>query len=660
MNLYCGRPESSQIPSDPSNVVSFYAIGISGGIRVVMRMPPTNPEAVAYTILYSAAVNQFDSAIEIAKVRGEEYYDWFEMPTKRYYWIEQVSINGTHEERLGPVSATSIDPSLLTIEHISKRIHEGLLATSLREEIDRIDILATSISKEALLRASELGTLTQIIRDVQESYGDNIARFNERLTVLATDQESIVENVQTLLAEFMGEDGPVTAAIQEVSFVFASETLALSERSTQLESVFEDKDGNIEWAALQQQLSKTKVDKINNTIENSWMVKLQSQRPGLPPLIGGFGMVNDGLNVEAGFDVDTFWVGRANGAQIYPFIIDGSNIFFNGRVAFSNITGPDKPEAGATRNENLGSWSASTLYTKGDVVSFGGNSWVAKHDHTSTTGNRPPVNSTDLSSTWLLNAAKGDKGEKGDKGDQGPQGSQGLPGSSGSDGSSGAATTTVYKRATSVTTPPAGTSNPPSGWYSSVPNDSDLPVWECVGNHPGNGQWVWQPPSVSATFWTKPNSTYIDGSKIFTGEAYVDTLEIKGRAITIHEYAETYETQLLTHVPEDGPWETFISKAIVHPGYNQGAVGVIIIVNFAAVGHGHTDIDCRVVRSGWEPTRTKFSVTSNMTNSYVAYFFDPDPPVDPTYRVQFRVNDITGSDSGTIWHTKAVFMSGKR
>ena len=52
MSLYCGRPESSQIPSDPSNVVSFYAVGISGGIRVVMRMPPTNPEAVAYTILY--------------------------------------------------------------------------------------------------------------------------------------------------------------------------------------------------------------------------------------------------------------------------------------------------------------------------------------------------------------------------------------------------------------------------------------------------------------------------------------------------------------------------------------------------------------------------------------------------------------------------------
>lgn len=331
---------------------------------------------------------------------------------------------------------------------------------------------------------------------------------------------------------------------------------------------------------------------------------------------------------------------------VSPFTIDtsGSNpeIKFNGAVSFSNITGPDKPDANATRNEGRGFWTVSTSYYKGDIVSSDGNSWAAKIDHSSNPSNKPPSTSAGSSDTWVLFASKG------------------ADGADGTSGTSGAATTTVYKRATSVTTPSAGTSNPPSGWDSSVPNDSDLPVWECVGNHPGDGMWVWQPPSVSATFWTKPSSTYIDGNKIFTGDAYVDTLQIKGHAITINEYVETYESQLLTHVPEDGPWTTFVSKALVHPGYSQGAAGVIVIINFAAVGHGHTDVDCRVVRSGWEPTRLKFSVTSNMTNSYVAYFFDPNPPVDPTYRVQFRVNDITGSDSGTIWHTKAVFMSGKR
>ena len=38
--------------------------------------------------------------------------------------------------------------------------------------------------------------------------------------------------------------------------------------------------------------------------------------------------------------------------------------------------------------------------------------------------------------------------------------------------------------------------------------------------------------------WVRPSSTLIDGSKIFTGDAYVDTLEIKGNAVTVPVFAE--------------------------------------------------------------------------------------------------------------------------
>ncbi|MBS3668021.1 phage tail tip fiber protein [Vreelandella boliviensis] len=39
--------------------------------------------------------------------------------------------------------------------------------------------------------------------------------------------------------------------------------------------------------------------------------------------------------------------------------------------------------------------------------------------------------------------------------------------------------------------------------------------------------------------WVRPSSTRIDGNKIFTGDAYVDTLQIKGQAITIPSSAFT-------------------------------------------------------------------------------------------------------------------------
>jgi len=35
--------------------------------------------------------------------------------------------------------------------------------------------------------------------------------------------------------------------------------------------------------------------------------------------------------------------------------------------------------------------------------------------------------------------------------------------------------------------------------------------------------------------WTRPGQTLIDGNKIFTGDAYVDTLQLKGEAVTILE-----------------------------------------------------------------------------------------------------------------------------
>ena len=71
-------------------------------------------------------------------------------------------------------------------------------------------------------------------------------------------------------------------------------------------------------------------------------------------------------------------------------------------VSFSNVTGPDKPDANATRNESRGFWAVDTSYYKGDVVSSDGNSWVAKVDHWSNLWNKPPGTSTGSSDTWVF------------------------------------------------------------------------------------------------------------------------------------------------------------------------------------------------------------------------------------------------------------------
>jgi hypothetical protein len=46
-------------------------------------------------------------------------------------------------------------------------------------------------------------------------------------------------------------------------------------------------------------------------------------------LVGGFGVYNNGTTVEAGFDVDTFWIGKTNANKRKPFIIDNDVVYID-------------------------------------------------------------------------------------------------------------------------------------------------------------------------------------------------------------------------------------------------------------------------------------------------------------------------------------------
>ncbi|CBV42517.1 hypothetical protein [Halomonas elongata] len=59
-------------------------------------------------------------------------------------------------------------------------------------------------------------------------------------------------------------------------------------------------------------------------LETMYVAKLQANG-----LIGGFGIYNDGETVEAGFDVDRFWLGRTNKNKVKPFIMDDDIVYLD-------------------------------------------------------------------------------------------------------------------------------------------------------------------------------------------------------------------------------------------------------------------------------------------------------------------------------------------
>jgi hypothetical protein len=54
-------------------------------------------------------------------------------------------------------------------------------------------------------------------------------------------------------------------------------------------------------------------------------------------LIGGFGVYNDGTTVQAGFDVDEFWVGKTQANKRKPFIISGGVTYID-EAAIEKLT----------------------------------------------------------------------------------------------------------------------------------------------------------------------------------------------------------------------------------------------------------------------------------------------------------------------------------
>lgn len=88
---------------------------------------------------------------------------------------------------------------------------------------------------------------------------------------------------------------------------------------------------NGEAATLEQAFSAQQT--LNNGFKSQYTVKLSIDQGG-QKLIGGFGLYNDGATVDAGFDVDRFWVGRStlvNGAveKVKPFIIENGKVYMD-------------------------------------------------------------------------------------------------------------------------------------------------------------------------------------------------------------------------------------------------------------------------------------------------------------------------------------------
>lgn len=465
------------LPGDPDNNVFLSANTVFGGIKVSWSYPTTNANAVAFTILYRGVNANFAEAIELHRVGSNVYRDALEPDTEKeyFYWIRIMSVNGTLADTIGPVSAIARPMSVWNLESLTGMIDAGVLATSLRGEIDRIPMLNTNILQEIEDRLASNTALANILDLVQnvsnetkilieeeitqrqdadgafvnsmnlmfaqyegaaaaileektirvtkdEAFAQNLlsmgasmngfsAALTEEQNVRATGDSALVQSILTLNATIgttqasiiteqtarVNADGAQAslitdlytktdenkAAIQLEQTTRTTQDSALAQSITTLTATTNSNTATIQQeistrttqdtalaqsintmnaqlssaitaavqvetnsrvtqdSALANQITTTQatlngniasvqtvmqsqINEVTGELNSIWTAKVD-----VNGMVGGFGIYGTPTQVEAGFDVDLFWIGRTNSDRVKPFIVIGGVVFMD-------------------------------------------------------------------------------------------------------------------------------------------------------------------------------------------------------------------------------------------------------------------------------------------------------------------------------------------
>lgn len=277
------------LPGDPSSNSLLSAVSAFGGIDVFWTLPTTNPYAVAYTKLYRGVTADFADATLLREQAGTYWFDRLESGTY-YYWIQFISVHGTPGEVIGPASASP--KSLLDgmIEQLTGEIDAGLLAITLKNQLDQISILNANLLEEIFDRETGQTSLAAAIAAAQEGVAEAHTFILDEINTRTTETSALAEQIEGIAAT-LGDD---------FAAVFTAMTIQL--------------------------------DSLNDIVDAMWVAKVN-----VNGLVGGFGLYNDGESVEAGFDVDRFWIGRTSADKRKPFIVDSGVVYID-EAAIQKLT----------------------------------------------------------------------------------------------------------------------------------------------------------------------------------------------------------------------------------------------------------------------------------------------------------------------------------
>lgn len=332
----CGFDDTTANPDDPDTTnITLTATSAYGGIDLNWTFPTTNAEAVAYTKIYRSLTSDETSAVQLVFANGNFYYDRIDQDVTYYYWIQIVSVYGTVGEMIGPAWATASPLIESMIEQLTAKIDAGMLAQTLKADIDQITLNKLGITQEMIDRDAEDTALGVRINQISAKTDDVTALLQEEVLARTTANSAFVSTVNTLYTELNGN----VTAVQTTVTAMQDDVTNLGSQVTNLETSFDD-----QMAQLEQSMT-VEIDKVGDKV--TAIGALYTVKMTVNGLAGGFGIYNDGTSVEAGFDVDTFWIGRTNANKRKPFIISNDVVYIDDAAINSLVFSKLRDESGS-------------------------------------------------------------------------------------------------------------------------------------------------------------------------------------------------------------------------------------------------------------------------------------------------------------------------
>ena len=443
------------LPGDPDNNSILTATPAFGGIDVSWTYPTTNPFAVAHTVVYRGLTDDPLGATIRSITGGDLFYDKTdnELSIEYFYWIKHVSINGTQGEMIGPASAIARPTIEQTMEMLANRIDTGMLGTALKADLGKITLLEGSLSEEVAARIASRDELIIAVGNLQGTIDEAITLVETEVVERTSDSEAFAASLN-LVATGLGDSIAAVAVEMEA---LSTDTEAITSWQAVTEATL---NGDVALGEI------GLVAKVEEQADKTTAIgALYTAKLSVNGLIGGFGVYNDGTLVEAGFDVDNFWVGRTGPDKVKPFVIEGGEVFMDEAVInkltfnklrsadgnvivedgkikaefltleglevvdelgnvilgagvdldWARIGGSNKPADGATRNVARGLWASGTLYLPGDSVFKDGYGWSCIFEHTSSGGVTPPTYPVTENTYWVLQTIGGADGANGSR-----------------------------------------------------------------------------------------------------------------------------------------------------------------------------------------------------------------------------------------------------